>query len=113
MSYWLGSDDASGSLAGGEQSAMQPPVMLQLAKIPVPTTPEEEPEDEPEEEPEDELPEDEPEDPPEDELPEDDPDEEAAEPEEEPEPEPLPPPPSTSGVTLLVVEPEHAPNAKR
>ena len=92
MSYWLGLDDAMGSLAGGEQSAMQPPVRVQPAKIPVPTgppdeEPEDDPEDEPDEEPEDD-PEDEPEEEPEDEPDEDPEDDPEDEPEEEPEDEP-------------------------
>jgi hypothetical protein len=110
MSYWLGFGDAMGSLAGGEQSARQPPLSVQLAKIPVPAgPPDEEPEDEPpdeepEDDPEEELPDDEPEDDPEDEPPddelEDDPEEELPddEPEEDDpdeEPDPLEGPPSS------------------
>ena len=93
---------------------MQPPVMVQLAKIPVPTgppdeAPEELPEDElPEDEPEDELPEDEPEDElpeePEDELPEDDPEEE--DPDEGPDPLEAP---ASSPIDSLPVELPHAP----
>jgi hypothetical protein len=72
---------------------MQPPDMLQLAKIPMPTgPPDEEPEDPPEDEPEDdpeEDPEDDPEDEPEDD-PEDDPEDEPEDddPEEDPEEDP-------------------------
>jgi hypothetical protein len=95
MSYWLGLGEAMGSLAGGEQSAIQPPLRLQPAKIPVPEDePEEEPDEDPEEEPDEEPeedPEEEPDEEPEeepDEDPEEDPDEEPEEdPEEEPEPD--------------------------
>jgi hypothetical protein len=75
-----------GSLAGAEQSAVQPSVRLQLAKIPVPIgPPDEEPEDGlPDEEPEDGLPDEEPEDG----LPDDEPEDG---PEDDPElPDPLP-----------------------
>ena len=121
MSYWLGSDDARGSLeASAYAQSMggvfgQPPAMVQPAKTPLPAGP---PEEEPEDDPEEELPDDEPaidpeEDPPDDE-PAIDPEEDGAPgPDEEPEPEPLPPPPSTSGLTPLVVGPAHAPKATR
>jgi hypothetical protein len=98
MSYWLGLGDAMGSLAGGEQSAMQPPVRVQLAKMPVPAPdeePEEDPEEDPDEEPDedpDEEPDEDPDDEP-DEDPEEDPDDEPDDdPEDEPEPELLPEP---------------------
>jgi hypothetical protein len=105
MSYWLGFGEAMGSLAGGEQSAMQPPVKLQLAKMPVP--PDEEPDDDPEEEPEDvEDPDDDPEDDPEDDVE----PELLAEPSFEPEllgePELLPPSPPPNEVGGEV--PSHA-----
>jgi hypothetical protein len=98
MSYWLGLGDAMGSSAGGEQSAMQPSVRLQWAKIPVPTgPPEEELEGDPEE---DELPDDELEEDPEDDVPDDEP---------EPDPELPEPPPEL----LLLLDPPHpaAPSA--
>src|SRR5579863_2011070 len=47
MSYWLGEGDAMGSFEGGEQSAMQPPVRVQEAKMPVPVTPDDEVDDDP------------------------------------------------------------------
>jgi hypothetical protein len=89
MSYWLGFGDAMGSLAGAEQSAMQPPVRVQFAKRPVP--PEEEPDEDPDEDPEDDPeddPDDEPEDDPEEEPDEDPDDEPEEEPDEDPEDEP-------------------------
>jgi hypothetical protein len=67
---------ATGSLAGGEQSARQPPSKLQLAKRPPPASarppspPPSPPETDPDDDPEDELEEDD--DDPEDEEPEDD-----------------------------------------
>jgi hypothetical protein len=115
-----------GSLAGGEQSARQPPAKLQLAKSPPPPPPEEEPEDEPEEpdedpdepddepdepdEPEEELdePDDEPDEPeePEDPCePDDEPDEE---PDDDPELDPLPAFPSGRSVPAALA---HAPSA--
>jgi hypothetical protein len=111
-----------GSLAGGEQSARQPPAKLQLAKSPVPPSvaapdeepeldPEEDPEPEPEEDPEDEPPEEDPdEEPPEEELPEEDPEEA---PDDEPELDPLDPfpsPPPLPGPSVVVWS--HAPRAK-
>src|SRR5258708_35557394 len=107
-----------GSLAGGLQSATQPPERLQLAKSPPPSDggkglpsspasdePEDDPDDDPEEDP-DEGPEEDPEEEPEDD-PDDDPEEDpVADPEDEPEPEPDDPPP-------LELELPHAANAKR
>jgi hypothetical protein len=103
MSYWLGFGDAMGSLAGAEQSARQPSVRLQLAKIPVPTgLPDEEPEDGPEEDPEEGAPDEEPEEGPPEEEPEDGPEDEP--PDDEPEPDPPLELPLLPGVE----DPEHA-----
>ena len=118
---------AIGSLAGGEQSAMQPPSRLQLAKSPPPPSgvgnepsvpaswapPDEEPEDEPDDEP---APEDDPEDAPEDD-PEIDPELEPDEdPELDPDPDPeLEPdmPASPSPKEPFPLSSAHAPSATR
>src|SRR5580692_10057394 len=114
-----------GSLAGGEQSARQPPVRLQLAKRPAPPSlPEEDPEDEPEEDPDEPDEPDEPEDPEElDVEPDDDPDEleepdedpdapdepdDPWEPDEDPELDPLPALPSGRSLPAALA---HAPSA--
>jgi hypothetical protein len=103
MSYWLGLGDAMGSLAGGEQSAMQPPVRLQLAKIAgMGKLPEEELEDEPEE---DELPDDEVEDDPPDDEPDDEPDPDPELPEPPPELLPLPGPDAPHPATPRAIKP--------
>jgi hypothetical protein len=102
---------AMGSVAGGEQSATQPPDRLQFAKMPVPPDdPDDDPDDEPEEEPDDdpeEDPDEDPEDDPE-EDPEEDPDDPEDDPDDEPdEDDPLPLPPGE----LEVVELPHPPSA--